>query len=311
MVAAVLNNFIGAMTVILVYRVTRSIFSEWTAERAAWWCCFMPSLVIWSAQTVKEPTVIFLETAALYACIHLQSRSFRVRHFWLLCFCLLFLVTFRFYAAYLAIVAVVVSLAMPNLRKINFSTVTAGLIGVIVVAMLYSSGALIQNETMLEKFDLKTAQKFRADISQGSGSGVTMDVNLETPGGFVYGVGVGAAYLLLAPFPWQWGGGSMRLLLTLPELLVWWYLFFKFVIPGLKKAIKERFFDILSVLILLGGLLMLYSVMFGNVGLAYRQRAQLLPWMLIFAAVGMEMHERKKLLRRMPNRHVPIRIPMP
>jgi len=247
MVAAVLNNFIGAMTVILVYRVTRSIFSEWTAVRAAWWCCFMPSLVIWSAQTVKEPTVILLETAALYACIHLQSRSFRVRHFWMLIFCLAFLVTFRFYAAYLAIVAVAVSLAMPNLRKINFSTVSSALVAIVLVVLLYSSGTLIQNETLLEKFDLKSAQKFRADVAQGAGSGVSMDVNLETPAGFVYGVGLGAAYLLLAPFPWQWGGGSLRLLLTLPELLVWWYLFFQFVIPGLKKAVKERFFDILAV----------------------------------------------------------------
>ena len=65
MVAAVLNNFFGALTVLLVYRITRTLFSEWAAERAGWWACFMPSLVIWSAQTVKEPVVILLETAAL------------------------------------------------------------------------------------------------------------------------------------------------------------------------------------------------------------------------------------------------------
>jgi hypothetical protein len=38
----------------------------------------------------------------------------------------------------------------------------------------------------------------------------------------------------------------------------------------------------------------LYSVMFGNVGLAFRQRAQLLPWLLVFAAVGLE----QRALRR-------------
>jgi hypothetical protein len=29
-------------------------------------------------------------------------------------------------------------------------------------------------------------------------------------------------------------------------------------------------------------------MMFGNIGLIYRQRAQLLPWLLILAAVGLE-----------------------
>jgi len=249
MVAAVINNFIGAMTVILVYRITRTLFSDWAAERAAWWCCFMPSLVIWSAQTVKEPTVIFLETLAMYACLHLKSKSFRIRHFWLLCFSLVFLVTFRFYAAYLAIVAILVSLALPNLKKFNFSTVTAGFVGVLVIALLYGSGALIQNEAMVEKFNLKQVKEFRVNVAEGSGSGVKMDVDIETPLGFIYGVGMGGAYLLLAPFPWQWGGGSTRLLLTLPELLVWWFLFFKCVLPGMKKSIQERFTDVLPVLI--------------------------------------------------------------
>jgi len=299
MVAAVLNNFIGAMTVVLVYRITRTIFSEWAAERAAWWCCFMPSLVIWSAQTVKEPTVIFLETLAMYACLHLKSKSFRLRHFWLLSFSLVFLVTFRFYAAYLAIVAILVSLALPNLKKFNFSTVTAGFVGVLVLALLYGSGALIQNEAMFEKFNLKQAKEFRVNVAEGAGSGVKIDADIETPLGFVYGVGMGGVYLLLAPFPWQWGGGSTRLLLTLPELLVWWFLFFKCVLPGMKKSIQERFTDVLPVLIFFSGLFMLYSVMFGNVGLAYRQRAQLLPWLLIFAAVGMEIRQKEQFMRRM------------
>ena len=43
-----------------------------------------------------------------------------------------------------------------------------------------------------------------------------------------------------------------------------------------------------------GGMAALYSVLFGNVGLAYRQRGQLLPWLLI---IGMRGLERKRLER--------------
>src|SRR5713101_3463489 len=50
--AAVLNNFFGALTAVLAYRIAGLLFSQWVARRVAWWSCLMPSLVIWAAQTV-------------------------------------------------------------------------------------------------------------------------------------------------------------------------------------------------------------------------------------------------------------------
>jgi hypothetical protein len=49
------------------------------------------------------------------------------------------------------------------------------------------------------------------------------------------------------------------------------------------------------------GLGMLYSLMFGNVGLAYRHRAQLLPFLLMLAVLGLEQRRLKRLAsRRLP-----------
>src|SRR5262249_18257531 len=61
---AAMNCFFGALTVILVYRTAITLFSRWTAVRAGWIACFFPSLIIWSAQTLKEPVIIFLESLA-------------------------------------------------------------------------------------------------------------------------------------------------------------------------------------------------------------------------------------------------------
>ncbi|MCI0664546.1 MAG: hypothetical protein L0220_26090, partial [Acidobacteria bacterium] len=58
---AAMNCFFGALTVVLVYRIAIILFSRWSAVRAGWAACFFPSLIIWSAQTLKEPVVIFLE----------------------------------------------------------------------------------------------------------------------------------------------------------------------------------------------------------------------------------------------------------
>jgi hypothetical protein len=54
------------------------------------------------------------------------------------------------------------------------------------------------------------------------------------------------------------------------------------------------------------GLGVLYSMMFGNVGLIFRQRAQLLPWLLIISAVGLEQRALKKLLKHRAQPAMPL-----
>jgi hypothetical protein len=56
--AAALSCFCGAMTAVFAYRLARSIASDWVAWRVGWWTCFFPVMIIWSAQTIKEPFVI-------------------------------------------------------------------------------------------------------------------------------------------------------------------------------------------------------------------------------------------------------------
>ena len=107
----------------------------------------------------------------------------------------------------------------------------------------------------------------------------------------------GGTYLLLAPFPWDLGG-SLRKMLTTPELFIWWWLVVVGLIPGLWYTIRKRLSDVQPLLFFVVGLGLLYSVTFGNVGLAYRQRAQLLPWLVIIAMVGLEQRELRKSARR-------------
>jgi hypothetical protein len=103
---------------------------------------------------------------------------------------------------------------------------------------------------------------------------------------------VGAAHLLFAPFPWQFEG-SLRLMLTLPEVVVWWWLLVAGVGPGVRHALRNRPDGTMPLLIYVVGLALTYSLMFGNVGLVYRQRAQLMPWLLTLALVGLEQRWRR------------------
>lgn len=304
--AAALNCFFGALTVVFAYRVARMLFSPWVAVRVGWLTCLFPSMIIWSAQTTKEPVIIFLETVALYGCVYLKQKGFSLRHVALCAFAIVLVIPFRFYAAYIAGAAIALTLFLPQIKKGKLRIASAIGVAALVIPVVILTGVLVQHETEFERFDLQRIQGFRRDVAAGTGSGYVSTYDMRTPEGFGLATAVGAAHLMLAPFPWQMGGASLRMLLTAPELFVWWWLFFIAVIPGLWYAVRKRFSDVQPVLFFILGLGLLYSMMFGNIGLVFRQRAQLLPWLLIFAAVGLE----QRMLRRVAARKAAIKPPL-
>jgi hypothetical protein len=293
---AAMNCFFGALTVVFVYRIAISLFSRWTAVRAAWLACFFPSMIIWSAQTLKEPVVIFLESLALYACVNLKLSGVSVKYILLCAGAIILLPPFRFYAAYLTAAVAMLALFIPNFGKGKSSIQSAVLVASMIVPLVLSSGYLARNEAVVERYtQLKEIQRFKSNVAKGNGSGVTSNYDLNSTTGLALALAVGGAHLLLAPFPWQLGGGSVRMLLTAPELFVWWWLVFVGLFPGLWHVCKTRFNEVQPMLFFILGLGLLYSMMFGNVGLIFRQRAQLLPWLLIIAVVGLEQRAIRKL----------------
>lgn len=295
--AAALNCLIGALVVVINYRVAYALFSPSIARRVGWWSCCFPSLIVWSAQTIKEPVVILLESVALYGCVRLRSSGVSLRHVALTGLAIALMWPFRFYATYVTLGAVVLALIAP--RTVDSTRERKGLTGsgavLVVGAMLAIAIWLVPRETQIEQYNLQFIQSFRKNVAADQSSGLFLDLDLKSPSGFGLAFLVGFAHLLWAPFPWQLASGSLRMLLVAPEMVVWWWLFFVGVIPGIRYALKHRFWDVQPLLLFLLGMSLLYSVMFGNVGLVYRQRAQLLPWLLIFAAVGLELRWRHKL----------------
>lgn len=286
--AAVVSNVCGAATAVVVYRVGALLFSQWVAKRAAWWACVMPSLVIWAAQTIKEPIVILLEALALYICLQLKRSGFSIARVALCGVIVILLVAFRFYAAYMTAGVVVLSLLVGRTGRTGEAGASAFVIAAIVVGVMLGSGMAAQHMPAVEKYNLKTLQEARDYTARTAGSGVIIDYDMQTPQGFGMSVLVGGANLLLAPFPWQLGGASLRLVLTLPEVVVWWWLVVRGLLPGMAWCVRKRALDVMPLLLFLLAMGTLYSLIFSNIGLGYRYRATLMPWLLIFAMVGFE-----------------------
>jgi hypothetical protein len=290
------------MTAVFAYRIARSLASDWVALRAGWWTCLFPVMIIWSAQTIKEPFVIQLEVMALYGCLQLRISKFALRHILLCVVCVFILASMRFYAAYLTVLVILITLLLPHLLRRKVTVGAAIGVVAIAISLLSSVGGLDRDMKVAGEWDLQRVDQFRKGMVKSANSGVESNFDTQTTQGLGLMTLFGGVHVLLAPFPWQMVGVSARMVLTAPEMVVWWFMFFALVLPGLTYAIRHRFGDFMPLLLFILLLSVIYSVTFGNLGTAYRQRAQLMPYLFIFAAVSLERWKLPRTVRNHPDR---------
>src|SRR5260370_41220601 len=132
------------------------------------------------------------------------------------------------------------------------------------------------------------------DASQSAKSGFGQDIDVSTTQGVLTAIPIGMTYLLLAPFPWQLT--SLRQMITLPEMMLWWASL-PLLVLGLWFAIKHRLREVAPIVIFTTLLTLTYSILMGNVGTAYRQRAQLLIFYFIFGGDGVVLVKEKGAAR--------------
>jgi hypothetical protein len=95
------------------------------------------------------------------------------------------------------------------------------------------------------------------------------------------------------------------MVLTVPDAALWWWLFVAGSLPGLAWGIRRRPQELMPLFLFLTAMGVLYSITFSNVGLVYRYRATLMPWLLVFAMVGFEQRRlRRERAREAMARHM-------
>jgi 4-amino-4-deoxy-L-arabinose transferase-like glycosyltransferase len=279
------NAVLGAATAPIMYLCARQIFNNQQVSRlTALLVAFFPSLVLWSAQGLKDGPIVFLLALAMLASLRLGEKiSFR--YLALLFVALLGLLGLRFYIFYMMLAAVGGAFVI-GMRQLSAQSLLRqfALVISIGLALTYWGVLHTASEQYLNYGSLENVQRIRSDLSgEGASSAFGKDVDISTTSGALSIIPLGLVYLLFAPFPWQIA--NLRQLITLPEMLVWWSLF-PLLILGLWFTLKYRLRQALPILLFTMMLTLAYSVFQGNVGTAYRQRAQLLIFYFMFVAVG-------------------------
>ena len=285
------NSVIGAATAVLVFYCAQHVYRNIRVARiAAIFVAFFPSLVLWSAQGLKDAPIVFFLALAILASLRLNEKL-SLKHTVILIVALFSILSLRFYVFYMIAVAIAGGfvIGFQKFTPTNFARQFVVL--VLVGVSLTYLGVTRYATQQLDSFGtLERLNRSRTDLAR-AGSGFGQEVDVSTTGGAISTIPVGLVYLLFAPFPWQLA--SLRQSITFPEMIIWWCSF-PLLVLGIWYSIKYRLRQIAPILIFTTMLSIAYSIFQGNVGTAYRQRAQLLVFYFIFVAVGFVLVKEKK-----------------
>lgn len=297
------NSVIGAATAPLIFLSAHRVFNNLRVARfASIAVAFYPSLVLWSSQGLKDGPIVFFLALSILAILRLGER-FTAKYIVALVLSLLGLLTFRFYVFYIMCVAVVGAFVI-GVQSVTAKSFARQFVALMVLGLGLTYFGVSQSASLqFERYgSLEQVQRSRQNAAASADSGFGQDIDVSTSGGALTTIPIGLVYLIFAPFPWQMT--SLRQSITLPEMIIWWASI-PFLVVGLWFSLKYRLRMISPMLIFTAMLSLAYSVFQGNVGTAYRQRAQLLVFYFIFAAVGLvlvlekrEEKKRKELLKR-------------
>jgi hypothetical protein len=290
------NAVVGAATAVIIYLCAQQVFHNARVARIAGIAvAFYPSLVLWSAQGLKDGPIVFLLALAILCTLKLGVRL-SAKYIVVLVLSLLGLVALRFYVFYMISVAIAGAFVL-GMQQISATSFARQFTAIIVLGLaLTYVGVTRSASVQFERYgNMQQLQRSRNDLARSAESGFGRDVDVSSTSGAISTIPLGMLYLLFAPFPWQIT--SLRQSITLPEMIIWWTSF-PLLVLGLWFAVKYRLRMIAPILIFTVMLTLAYSVFQGNVGTAYRQRAQLLVFYFIFVAVGYVLMKEKREERK-------------
>ncbi|MEK6320331.1 MAG: glycosyltransferase family 39 protein [Acidobacteriota bacterium] len=288
-----INCAIGAGVCIAGYKIAMMVYPNQRVARAvAVMSAFSPSLVLWTSQGLKDgPIMLFLCLCVLYT---LKVREkVEIKSFILLLLSLLCLYTLRHYAAYIMFTAMSGSLVFTARKKLSAVRMLQGAVLVIIIGLTFSYfGA---GDVAKTTIDLQKIQNARVWGAKVSNSGFGGDVDITDPKAAIEYLPVGILYVLLAPFPWMIN--NLRQLITLPELIAWWFLM-PMMVKGYWFAVRKRLRESFAICTFVLGLTLAFAMFQSNAGTAYRHRSQLYVFFFVFICIGLELRRSARIEKR-------------
>lgn len=274
-----INCLASALTIVLVYQITKQVWNYKAAKFATFLTAFWPSTFFWSIQNLKEPLVIFFTISLIWAIVKLRRK-------------------FRFYLIFIIICATtVLSILRDFLVPILYffvlpcAMLCASKHKKIIIAFLLVLGICIIYGSKLRNPDFFTLEGFlrwlmqkRTDRAYGNLAFFSSWDITNIPR-FILFLPVSFLMAIFAPFPWQLG--SLSQIASLPEMLLFYY-FIPAMFLGIKMLVTNEIKEGWVLIVYIFTIAFILALIEGNVGTLFRHRAIILPIYFVFIGIGMD-----------------------
>src|SRR6185503_5121513 len=241
-----MNSVIGAATAVVIYLCAHQVFQNSRVARLAGVAvAFYQSLVLWSAQGLKDGPIVFLLALAILCTLKLGEKL-ALKYIIILACSLIALFALRFYVLYMICVAIAGAFVI-GMQQVTATSFARQFSAVILLGLALTYVGVTRSAGLqYERYgNLERLQRSRLDLARTAESGFGRDVDVSSTSGALSTIPIGVLYLLFAPFPWQIT--SLRQSITLPEMVIWWASFQ--LILGLWFSIRYRLRMISPILI--------------------------------------------------------------
>lgn len=303
MLSEALTITLNVTTVIAAYLICRHIGGTRAAARTTvLLVAFMPSLIFWSTQNLKDPVTATCIAWALLALLKVGSQA-HGGYLLLLLGANFVAIVYRPYVGILLAVGQALAWALTvKLPKNTLGSATRIAMFSAISPLAVYIGIQEMQETYGEEIGLEWAVQqytvFReAGIAEGGrGSAYEIPITATSPRQALFQLPVRVLLLMLTPIPIF--PGALSRMMTYPEM---WFLYL-FVVPwfatGCREAWRKNRVALVTLLLVLAPLVVSYSLKTAVSGEAIRMRSQFVPVLLIFAGVGHAVRKRRRQKRK-------------
>jgi hypothetical protein len=284
------NALLAAALVPLLTDITRRLFGGDAARYTAPIVVLLPGLLIWTAQLLREASVLLLIVAAVDVALRLSAEA-SARRIALLSFLVAVLFAFRANVAYVLLGGLAVGVIVSKRQIVAGLSLGASVLSLSLLFVL-SAGLGYSGYRAAAGADLQKVNSARVDLRTSAASGFGQTSDVSTPARAAAYLPIGLAEFSLGPFPWQ--VNSVRQLPALLDVAVLWAL-----VPSIRRGLarsrrlhKQAAFVLLVPAAITACML---ALLVGNFGTVVRERMQVVVLLVPFISLGLAVRAGPRL----------------
>lgn len=279
-----INCLACSLTILVIYSITEQIYNKKAAKLAAILTAFWPSLFLWSIQNLKEAISAFLISVLAWCCVKFR-KQFKFYLVILAIAVILALKEFRGIVLLVFVAALLVSFFLPvwKNRKIEALALFVLFIAIVFLCVPFIKSRISDTVNLKIGDSMLDFMHERRNFKASGGTAFLSNFDFRNPLGLLLFIPIGLLVAWLAPFPWQIG--SMLQIVSLPEMLVYYFFLFYFV-AGARYVMNNKIKEAGIIISIIFIMQVVLAVSEGNIGTLFRHRAIILPLMFALSSIG-------------------------